>query len=149
MSEHDELVEKVARAIASELSAGRYFHALYNAREEDAAAALKQAARAALSAMPTAGDGWRATRCFECNTELHGPSCPACDATALDALVAERDALRAEIERLDVVEHFARAAERWSHPERRAPHTAVTAEELLAAIWHHPARTALAQGGEI
>jgi len=55
MAEHDETVEKVAGVIEHALQLGRYFTSLYNARDEDANAALRDAARAAIAAM---GDGW-------------------------------------------------------------------------------------------
>jgi hypothetical protein len=55
MAAHDD-VEKVARAIESELSAGRYFAAMYNGRDQDAREALHAASRAAIAAL---GDGWR------------------------------------------------------------------------------------------
>jgi hypothetical protein len=50
MSQDD--VERVARAIQGELIAGRYVSAEYEGYHENADAALRAAARAALSAMP-------------------------------------------------------------------------------------------------
>ena len=48
----DDDVERVAQAIGNELIDGRWIKAEYDARHEDAYAFLKDAARAALSAMP-------------------------------------------------------------------------------------------------
>lgn len=49
----------------------------------------------------------------------------------------------AEIKRLREIESFAQTAARWSNPERRHPHTIVSADEMLKAIWGHPSRAAL------
>jgi hypothetical protein len=48
----DQLVERVAQAIGNELIDGRWIKAEYDARHEDAYAFLKDAARAAVTAMP-------------------------------------------------------------------------------------------------
>jgi hypothetical protein len=49
----------------------------------------------------------------------------------------------AENKRLREIESFAQTAARWSNPERRHPHTIVSADEMLKAIWGHPSRAAL------
>jgi hypothetical protein len=51
--------------------------------------------------------------------------------------------MEAEIKRLREIESFAQTAARWSNPERRHPHTIVSADEMLKAIWGHPSRAAL------
>ena len=58
MSEHDELVEKVARAIYEAHPGAATWREL-KARGSDRYRLCMDEARAALSAMPTAGDGWQ------------------------------------------------------------------------------------------
>jgi len=56
MAAHDD-VEKVARALRDNM--GGYFYAMYNARDDDAQAVLKVAARAAIAAIAAMGEGWQ------------------------------------------------------------------------------------------
>ena len=61
----------------------------------------------------------------------------------LRAAASRIEEMDAEIKRLREIESFAQTAARWSNPERRHPHTIVSADEMLKAIWGHPSRAAL------
>lgn len=154
MAEHDDL-EKVARAIASVRMIGTAGRLHDPNVSENFRQRIYAEARAAIAAM---GDGWQATHCFECNTELHGPSCPACDATALAALVAERDALAAEVARMrEALKPFAQAISDREDEAHRAIQMGCLVpcdddfrddEYGLSCGALRRARAALAQGGE-
>jgi len=64
-------------------------------------------------------------------------------AKRLRAAAARLSEMDAENKRLREIESFAQTAARWSNPERRHPHTIVSADEMLKAIWGHPSRAAL------
>ena len=64
-------------------------------------------------------------------------------AKRLRAAASRLSEMDAEIKRLREIESFAQTAARWSNPERRHPHTIVSADEMLKAIWGHPSRAAL------
>lgn len=117
----DDVVERVAKAVSGALIAAfkagwgnssEGYNAEYGPLDDDVTdTAIEEtkefariAARAALSALPARAEG---TRCFECDTELHGPYCPKC-AQADDALEALREStigLCAAIDNL------------WNHPD--------------------------------
>jgi GT2 family glycosyltransferase len=61
----------------------------------------------------------------------------------IDTAASRLSEMDAEIKRLREIESFAQTAARWSNPERRHPHTIVSADEMLKAIWGHPSRAAL------